>query len=59
LSAEPHNQKPKISALRFAHGQTKVPNLFQDLTRRFWEGTKHLRSLRAFSQIVVRIQRLR
>jgi hypothetical protein len=32
LSAEPHNQKPKISALRFAHGQTKVPNLFQDLT---------------------------
>jgi len=30
LSVEPHNQKP--SAVRFAHGETKVPNLFQDLT---------------------------
>jgi len=31
LSVEPHNQKP--SAVRFAHGETKVPNLFQDLTQ--------------------------
>jgi hypothetical protein len=30
LSVEAHNQKP--SAVRFALGETKVPNLFQDLT---------------------------
>ncbi len=30
LSVEPHNQKP--SAVHSAHGETKVPNLFQDLT---------------------------
>ena len=35
LSVEPHNQKPKTSPLRFAHGETKVPNSFQDLT--FWD----------------------
>jgi hypothetical protein len=32
LSPQPDNQKPKTAAVRFARGETKVPNLFQDLT---------------------------
>ena len=32
LSPQPNNQEPKTTAVRFAHGETKVPNLFQDLT---------------------------
>jgi hypothetical protein len=34
LSPQPDNQKPKTAAVRFARGETKVPNLFQDLTGR-------------------------
>ncbi len=41
LSVEPHNQKP--SAVRFAHGETKVPNLFQDLTLFGQSKIAHLR----------------
>jgi len=32
LSPQPENQKPKTTAVRFAHSEIKVPNLFQDLT---------------------------
>ena len=33
LSPQPYNHKTKTTAARFAHGETKVPNLFQDLTK--------------------------
>ena len=33
LNPQPHIQKPKTTVMRFAHGETKVPNLFQDLTK--------------------------